>query len=61
MPETAFDDVLKKLDQLRLELIELAYTLECRGRFDAADVAMTTSVRVGELSDEAAAVRPSGP
>lgn len=52
MPETAFNQVLEKLDQLRLELVDLAFTLECRGRLDAADVAMTTSARVAELCEE---------
>ena len=44
--------LLKKLDQLRTELVELAFTLDSRGRFDASDVAMTTSARVGELCEE---------
>jgi hypothetical protein len=47
--------VIEKLDQLRTELVDLAFTLECRGQLDAADVAMTTSARVGELCDELAA------
>jgi hypothetical protein len=46
--------VLDKLDRLRTELVDLAFTLECRGRLDAADVAMTTSARVGELCEELA-------
>lgn len=46
--------VLEKLDQLRTELVELAYTLECRGQLEAADVAMTTFARVGELCAELA-------
>jgi hypothetical protein len=44
--------LLKKLDQLRTELVELAFTLDSRGRFDASDVAMTTSARVEELCEE---------
>jgi hypothetical protein len=44
--------LLKKLDHLRTELVELAFTLEGRGRFDAADVAMTTSARIDELREE---------
>jgi hypothetical protein len=44
--------LLKKLDQLRTELVELAFTLDSRGRFDASDVAMTTSARVAELCEE---------
>lgn len=43
---------LQELDQLRTELVELAYTLDLRGRPDAADVAMTTSARIRELCDE---------
>ena len=41
-----------KLAGLRAEFIDLAFTLERRGRIDAADVAMTASARVGELCDE---------
>jgi hypothetical protein len=53
-------NVWEKLDRLRIELVELAFTLECRGRLDAADVAMTTSARVGELCDEFAGVESAG-
>jgi len=49
---TKANALLKKLDQLRTELVELAFTLDSRGRFDASDVAMTTSARVGELCEE---------
>ena len=51
--------VVEKLERLRAELVELAYTLELRGQLDAADVAMTTSARVGEICDELAAERPA--
>ena len=44
--------VAKKLDALRLELVELAFVLDQRGHIDAADVAMTTSARIQELSEE---------
>ncbi len=44
--------LLEKLDDLRLELVELACVLDRRGKFDAADVAMTTSARVEELRAE---------
>ena len=57
MAEANVTAILGKLDRLRTELIELAFTLEGRGRLDAADVAMTTSARVGELCDELAAER----
>ena len=46
------DVFLKKLDELRTELVDLAVTLERRGRHEAADVALTTSARVGEIHDE---------
>lgn len=55
MVETKVTVIVGKLDRLRTELIDLAVTLEGRGRLDAADVAMTTSARVGELCDELAA------
>lgn len=45
-------DVLNKLDQLRTELVELAYALDTRGRLEAADVALTTSLRIGEMCAE---------
>lgn len=47
---------LGKLDQLRAELVDLAYSLEGDGRLDAADVAIATSARVGELREELEAV-----
>ena len=46
--------VLSKLDRLRTELVDLACELERHGRLDAADVAISTSTRVGELRDELA-------
>lgn len=52
MAETNSRVILEKLDQLRTELVELAFTLETRGHLDAADVAITTSARVGELCKE---------
>ncbi len=44
--------LLGKLDILRMELVELAFVLERLGSREAADVAMTTAARVGELCDE---------
>jgi len=41
--------VLQQLDQLKVELIDLAFDLERRGQVDAADVAVAVSGRVGEL------------
>lgn len=45
---------VNKLHALRTELVDLAFTLECQGRLDAADVAVMTANRVGELCDEIA-------
>jgi hypothetical protein len=42
----------EKLDELRTELVDLAFALERRGQFEAADVAITTSSRIGELCEE---------
>ena len=44
--------ILDKLETLRVELVELAFTLDRRGRTDAADVAMQIRGRVGELCEE---------
>lgn len=44
----------EKLDDLRTQLVELAFVLDQRGHLDAADVAMTTSARIGELCEELA-------
>jgi hypothetical protein len=44
-----------KLDELRTELLDLAYALEREGRQDAADVALSASARIGELWGEAIA------
>ncbi|MDD2765418.1 MAG: hypothetical protein PHE83_15760 [Opitutaceae bacterium] len=52
MTGTNVRTVLEKLAALRTELVDLAYTLECRGQLDAADVAIMTSVRLGELCVE---------
>jgi hypothetical protein len=57
MTEAPIETVLEKLGGLRTELIELAFLLDRRGRLDAADVAMTTSARIGELCEELAAPR----
>lgn len=60
MPDASPATILGKLDGLRSELVELAFTLETRGRIDAADVAITTSARIGELCEEILAAGPSG-
>ena len=45
-------EFFEKFDALRAELADLAFTLECRGRRDAADVTMEIAARVAELRDE---------
>ncbi|MBK8856642.1 MAG: hypothetical protein IPN11_02855 [Opitutaceae bacterium] len=40
-----------RLAQLRVELVELAFTLECQGRLDAADLALAVAARLEELND----------
>lgn len=50
--------VLGRLDALRVELVDLAYELECRGRRDAADVALAVAGRVGEFHEELAGPAP---
>jgi len=47
--------MLGRLDALRIELADLAYTLDRRGRRDAADLAVAVSARIGEIHDECAA------
>ncbi|MFA6288183.1 MAG: hypothetical protein WC661_12440 [Opitutaceae bacterium] len=49
-PETHL--LLGKLHALRTDLVELAFALDRRGSLEAADVALTTSARVGELCEE---------
>lgn len=44
--------IQEKLDRLRTELADLAFLLERRGRLDAAEVAMTTWIRVREIGEE---------
>ncbi len=44
--------VLAKLAALRAELVEQAYVLERQRRLDAADVAITASVRLAEICAE---------
>lgn len=52
--------VRTQLDQLRTDLVELAFQLDRRGRPEAADVAMTTSARLAELCEALAAEEFSG-
>ena len=46
------DLMLKKLSDFRTELVEIAFTMDRRGRLEAADVAMAASARVRELCEE---------
>jgi hypothetical protein len=50
--------VREKLEGLRTELVDLAFTLECRGRLDAADTAIMISARVREVCEELATAKP---
>lgn len=52
MTEATTHIILGKLDQLRTELVDLAYSLECKGQLEAADVAITTSARIEEFRTE---------
>jgi hypothetical protein len=52
--------LLGQLRGLQTELIELAFTLDRRGRPEAADVALTISGRLGELHAEFAAQAAHG-
>jgi hypothetical protein len=49
MPDAKPHPVMRELDKLRTELVDLAFMLERRGRVDAADLAMSISARLGEL------------
>lgn len=52
-----------RLEELHIELVELAYTLERQGRAEAADVAIAAAGRVGEILREStreSCVRLSG-
>ena len=53
--------LLGKLAALRTELVEQAFHLERQGRLDAADVAIATSVRLGELDEEHAGAAGRSP
>ncbi len=54
MHDTRINMMFMKLDRLRADLVDLAYELERQRRLDAADVAISTSIRVGELREELA-------
>ena len=44
--------VRDKLEELRTELVDLAFALDRRGQAEAADVAILTSARLAELCTE---------
>ena len=46
------ETIIEKLQELRTELVDLAFRLDCQGQATAADVAITTSARVNELCRE---------
>ncbi len=52
MPEPKADFIFERLLALRTELVDRAFILECRGRLDAADEAMTISAQVAEILEE---------
>jgi len=46
--------ILEKLQRMRVELIDQAFVLECQGRLDAADVAISTASRLAGMCEELA-------
>ena len=54
MKATTPDSLYDKLQNLRTELVDLAFRLECLGQVNAAEVAIATSTRLNELCDEIA-------
>jgi hypothetical protein len=52
MKTSAARDLIVRLDGIRDELIDLAFTLERRGNPEAADVAHTIRARMDELRGE---------
>lgn len=46
---TSPSDPASELDRLRVELVELAFTLDRRGQCEAADVATMVAARLAEL------------
>lgn len=58
--QTQDHPVFGQLAGLRTELADLAFMLECKGLFEAADVALAASARVGELCDEHAPAGHAG-
>ena len=52
MADTETETWLKKLLVFRAELADLAYSMDRRGRAEAADVAMMAFARIGEICEE---------
>lgn len=52
MAYTDTETWLRKLLVFRAELADLAYSLDRRGRAEAADVAMMAFARIGEICEE---------
>lgn len=53
------EKVIASLETLTTDLIELAFTLECRGQLEAADVALMVRSRVNEIRAEAVVLADS--
>ncbi len=56
----AFVPAQSRLDALRTQFADLAFTLERQGRRDAADVVMMLDTRVREMAEEIAAEGAGG-
>lgn len=54
---TDTDKWLEKLSVFRTELADLAFSMDRRGRAEAADVAMMAFARIGEICEELQAPR----
>lgn len=52
MPSATTETLRARVERLRTELVDLAFTLDVRGSCAAADVAMTTAARLAELCEE---------
>ena len=52
MSESQIRLVMEKFAALRTELVDRAFVLECRGRLDAADEAITISAQLAEILEE---------
>ena len=48
----ATPELLQKIRALQTQLVERGFILDCQGRADAGELAMTTAARLGELCAE---------